>query len=1059
MPQKAPYVYELRSINLGNLPENEQARVLDQFASFLNSLADPVTFEAVKDVRRVAALGASYEVPYMRFFVTSDSQIDELLGGLLGTNKFVRVPSAPSIEISHVSSRYVMDAQSQFVQTFNITRLGGAMETAFLTRVYGTAHSVRLQLLPVEPYQARALSRGRARALRSALVLRQLGGWSFNPEREAELQRVQAAAQLIAAGAERLFRAKVSIRLREKTYPELASARRKLRQALGGVVEEMDSPRFLQEAFLTGKGPTWATGRWFYLTTSAATTFFPFAGLDIVDPTGVFLGQSLQTGGAIVYDVFDRENYNMAIMGQTGFGKCLAENSLVVLDDGRYLPIHKIVSGSALSLNDDLKIETQKIVRASKRALLSNERMLKVTTRSGRVIELTADHPILTLPGWKRAGALVKDERIAVPRIIPVFGIAEIPSCQVKILAYLITEGSLSQTQKTPGFTNTDPQIVQDMRAAIAEFSKELALKPRSRFNRYDYEFRISKKDSCRNSLVANPLTQWLKSLGVFGCDSYTKFVPEVVFTLRRPLLALFLNRLFSGDGCLRMQRSRGKSPVPVVSYASNSNILIHQVQHLLLRFGILSYVRDRTRGGFGYELWVTGQDDVKRFLYEIGFFGARSKLEVTFPSTQVGSADNIPKEVWARIERGFYSLGRERGLTKQQIRGLYTYRKRNPSRQVLLRIAGNDPLAAKYATSDIFWDAVKKVEKLDYAGFVYDLSLPVNHNFVAQDFFVHNSTFVKTLFSRMLLTDPNMCAFVFDSIVKPEYSLGPDGKRETSFAGITGCHVHRFLPDKGAGLDPFAVFPDRRRAANFLASVAKIEDEPDLMADLYLASAKAASVDDLMAKAEGELRKRLQANITPYSFLFEGELSLYPRMVFVLYDLPPGELRDAAAFLSLSAVWKSIQDTSVFPVSRRKSIIIDEGWALVEINPRTGKPYFPLAVEYVPEIARTARHYNANFTLATQLVSDLMGRGGSYGPGRAMVESCATKVVLKQDQAASATLKEAFNLSGVEERFVTNAKIGQGLLLTQEGHLPFNNFLSDLEQKLFTTRPKDVTA
>ena len=145
--------------------------------------------------------------------------------------------------------------------------------------------------------------------------------------------------------------------------------------------------------------------------------------------------------------------------------------------------------------------------------------------------------------------------------------------------------------------------------------------------------------------------------------------------------------------------------------------------------------------------------------------------------------------------------------------------------------------------------------------------------------------------------------------------------------------------------------------------------------------------------------------------------------------------------------------------MSRKKSIIIDEGWALVEVNPRTGNPYFPLAVEYVPEIARTARHYNANFTLATQLVSDLMGRGGSYGPGRAMVESCATKVVLKQDQAASSTLREAFNLSEVEERFITSAKVGQGLLLTQEGHVPFVNHLSETEQKLFTTSPKDVTA
>ena len=84
---------------------------------------------------------------------------------------------------------------------------------------------------------------------------------------------------------------------------------------------DMDSPLFLQEPILTGRGPSWATGRWFYLTTAAATTFFPFAGLDMVDPRGVFLGQSRLTGNAIIFDVFEKENYNLAVMGQTGFGK------------------------------------------------------------------------------------------------------------------------------------------------------------------------------------------------------------------------------------------------------------------------------------------------------------------------------------------------------------------------------------------------------------------------------------------------------------------------------------------------------------------------------------------------------------------------------------------------------------------------------------------------------------------------------------------------------------------------------------------------------------------
>jgi type IV secretory pathway VirB4 component len=183
--------------------------------------------------------------------------------------------------------------------------------------------------------------------------------------------------------------------------------------------------------------------------------------------------------------------------------------------------------------------------------------------------------------------------------------------------------------------------------------------------------------------------------------------------------------------------------------------------------------------------------------------------------------------------------------------------------------------------------------------------------------------------------------------------------------------------------------------------------------------------------------------------------MEIFPRMVFAL-DLPSGEIRDAAVFLALSAIWRKIQDKAI-PEETRKAIVIDEGWSLVEINPRTGRPYFPLAVEYVPEIARTGRHYKTAFVIATQLVSDLIGRGGSTGPG-VIIESCSTKIVLKQDQAATQVLKEAFNLSDGEEKFVVNAKIGEGILVTQEGRIPFYNFLSDEERRLFTTKPKEIT-
>jgi len=66
------------------------------------------------------------------------------------------------------------------------------------------------------------------------------------------------------------------------------------------------------------------------------------------------------------------------------------------------------------------------------------------------------------------------------------------------------------------------------------------------------------------------------------------------------------------------------------------------------------------------------------------------------------------------------------------------------------------------------------------------------------------------------------------------------------------------------------------------------------------------------------------------------------------------------------------------------------------------------------------------------------MGWGGHYGPGRIIIESCSTKVILKQHQAATQVLQEAFNLSDSEEKFIFNAKTGQGILVTLEGRIPF---------------------
>ncbi len=106
------------------------------------------------------------------------------------------------------------------------------------------------------------------------------------------------------------------------------------------------------------------------------------------------------------------------------------------------------------------------------------------------------------------------------------------------------------------------------------------------------------------------------------------------------------------------------------------------------------------------------------------------------------------------------------------------------------------------------------------------------------------------------------------------------------------------------------------------------------------------------------------------------------------------------------------------------------------------------MAVEYIPEIARTGRHYSTAFIMASQLFSDFVG-----GQGKVMLEKSATKILLRQNSASAKMLKEALDLSDDEFNAVMSAKPGEGILIVPEGHVPFYNLLLPEELKKFTTR------
>src|SRR5262249_49953340 len=111
--------------------------------------------------------------------------------------------------------------------------------------------------------------------------------------------------------------------------------------------------------------------------------------------------------------------------------------------------------------------------------------------------------------------------------------------------------------------------------------------------------------------LLGIGVVKWVKLLGLWGLDSRGKYVPAEIFELCSSDLALFLARLWEGDGSF--------SRVGHVSYDTVSRRLAENVQHLLLRLRIVARVYERIRPYRGrqvtsFVVTITGQQNLRRF-------------------------------------------------------------------------------------------------------------------------------------------------------------------------------------------------------------------------------------------------------------------------------------------------------------------------------------------------------------------------------------------------------------------------------------------------------------
>ncbi|HEX6020394.1 MAG TPA: DnaB-like helicase N-terminal domain-containing protein, partial [Solirubrobacter sp.] len=235
---------------------------------------------------------------------------------------------------------------------------------------------------------------------------------------------------------------------------------------------------------------------------------------------------------------------NLIILAaRPAMGKCLAGGTLIHDPvTGARTRIDELVArvergdeSFVTSLGADFKLHTARVAAARRSGV---QPVFRVVTRLGRRLEATANHPLLTLRGWRRLDELAPGARIAVPRQLSI----ERPTCrmadhEVVLLAALIADGSL--TERTPRFCfGPESPVVETVREAAAEMGLRL------------HESHGTATISAgRGSPQPNPLTVLSRQHGLWGRRSHDKFVPDAIFGLSDAQIARFLSVLFACDG------------------------------------------------------------------------------------------------------------------------------------------------------------------------------------------------------------------------------------------------------------------------------------------------------------------------------------------------------------------------------------------------------------------------------------------------------------------------------------------------------------------------------
>ncbi|HXI49187.1 MAG TPA: error-prone DNA polymerase, partial [Steroidobacteraceae bacterium] len=121
---------------------------------------------------------------------------------------------------------------------------------------------------------------------------------------------------------------------------------------------------------------------------------------------------------------FAHQIFNQILgFGEYGFPECVVgETRVVDADSGRWVTLDEVISGQArldntLACDAELRLRKRKVLRVIRSGM---KPVWRLRTALGHEITATAEHPFMTIAGWRQLGKLKVGDHVATARSVPV---------------------------------------------------------------------------------------------------------------------------------------------------------------------------------------------------------------------------------------------------------------------------------------------------------------------------------------------------------------------------------------------------------------------------------------------------------------------------------------------------------------------------------------------------------------------------------------------------------------------------------------------------------------